>query len=98
MRVTELYICLPTLHFPEINNVGFLALEVEMMDDTIALDSIQAIAASFGSSFDAEKITDTVVEKDGSNVKAFYRYQLWLFLLKTSRFYSPTISKKIVFK
>lgn len=36
------------------------------MDETIALDSIQAIAASFGASFDAEKIVDTVVEKDGT--------------------------------
>ena len=36
------------------------------MDDTIALDSIQAIAASFGSSFEAEKVTDTLVEKDGT--------------------------------
>lgn len=33
------------------------------VDEAIALDSIQAIAASFGASFDAEKIVDTVVEK-----------------------------------
>ena len=31
--------------------------------EAIALDSIQAIAASFGTTFDAEKILDTVVEK-----------------------------------
>ena len=33
------------------------------MDETIPLDSIQAIAASFGASFCAEKIIDTVLEK-----------------------------------
>ena len=36
--------------------------------EAIALDSIQAIAASFGSTFDAEKIIDTVVEKVAKNV------------------------------
>lgn len=36
------------------------------MEEAIALDSIQAIAASFGASFDAEKIIDTVLEKDGT--------------------------------
>ena len=33
------------------------------MEEAIALDSIQALAASFGASFDAEKIVDTVLEK-----------------------------------
>ncbi|XP_065677441.1 uncharacterized protein LOC136092811 [Hydra vulgaris] len=36
------------------------------MDETIPLDSIQAIAATFGASFCAEKIIDTVLEKDGT--------------------------------
>ncbi|XP_066921473.1 uncharacterized protein [Clytia hemisphaerica] len=36
------------------------------VNEAIALDSIQAIAASFGSSFDAEKIVDTIEEKDGT--------------------------------
>ena len=47
------------------------------MDDTIALDSIQAIAASFGSSFEAEKVTDTLVEKDGTRY-----YKVYFVLLK----------------
>ena len=38
--------------------------ETDMQNhEAIALNSIQAIAASFGTTFDAEKILDTVVEK-----------------------------------
>ena len=42
------------------------------MDETIALDSIQAIAASFGASFEAEKIVDTVLEKVSLRIQEKY--------------------------
>jgi len=52
------------------------------VDEAIALDSIQAIAASFGASFDAEKIVDTVVEK----VCDYFICLLWLECRRSSTY------------
>lgn len=50
------------------------------MEEAIALDSIQAIAASFGASFDAEKIIDTVLEKV-TFLLSFSKYG-WIYLFR----------------
>jgi len=62
------------------------------MDEAIALDSIQAIAASFGASFDAEKIVDTVLEKDGTR---YYKVRWVKFSWEPAASFSPHLEHLI---
>lgn len=45
------------------------------MGDGMGLDSFQTLAASFGASFEAEKVVDTVMEKVCSNFSINFNFR-----------------------